>query len=562
MMRFGVQLLFLLFCCFGHDAEGSVCTERNLVSRTDFNGRTTTFEYDVSNRLLHKVPDASAWPGATPVSFTYTPNGERATMTDATGTTSYQYDTLGRLISTITPQGGLDYTYDVAGNLTSTSSVDSEGNSISYAYDALTSQYDFENRLVHATKPDGTVVETFYNGDGQRVRERVTHGGVTTETTYLIDNLSPSGWPQVVEERVDGTLAVTYLYGHDLIAQDRRVATGGQWDIYFYGYDGHGSVRYLTNVLGEITDTMTYEAFGEQVHAQGVTVNTHLYAGEQYAPALGLYYNRARYLSTNHGRFWNADVFEGFQNDPQSLHRYLYAHADPVNGWDPSGYVSLGEMMGKMKISSVISSISSLSRMGAMRMVGVGVVKMLKISFYALEAYAFITNPSQYVADTIRDGLFQKMLQGKGKMAVRFLGMVKKYLPFIKANAARVGEKVDNVRDGVNYVVRGKGGGAKNATPNLKTVTSWADEGITPDLNPGRWVQLGEGNKFDFWKTGLSGPKGQFTNRFPYLKFEKSKVPFNNKITDNVSPSSLQWPSGWDKWRGVFGQRKLKGGGE
>ena len=229
---------------------------------------------------------------------------------------------------------------------------------------------------------------------------------------------------------------------------------------------------------------MSYEAFGEQIHAQGVTVNTHLYVGEQYAPALGLYYNRARYLSTNHGRFWNADVFEGFQSDPQSLHRYLYAHADPVNGWDPSGYVSLSEMMGKMKISSVISSISSLSRVGAMRVVGVGVVKMLKISFYALEAYAFITNPSQYVADTIRDGFLQKMLQGKGKMAVRFQGMVKKYLPFIKANAARVGQKVDNVWDGVHYVVRGNGGGAAKRIPqkpiivgeDMARVQQYADE--------------------------------------------------------------------------------------
>jgi hypothetical protein len=31
-------------------------------------------------------------------------------------------------------------------------------------------------------------------------------------------------------------------------------------------------------------------------------------------------------------------------NDPQSLHNYLYTHADPVNGIDPSGKFSLGSM--------------------------------------------------------------------------------------------------------------------------------------------------------------------------------------------------------------------------
>ncbi len=519
-----------------YDAAG------NILQRIDFNGSTTTYSYDALNRILSQSPDLVAWPGAQPTEFTYTPTGQRATMSDSTGVTTYHYDNRDRLTSTITPQGGLDYSYDAAGNLISTTSTDPEGIAVTYTHDPLNrlatltesnlgttnytyspvgslhhavlpngtttthqydsldrlvrrattrgadliadfqysrgpaghrtvateliapqsgpgapaplartvaytyddvhrlvaetitaaasplagassgpmgtisyahdlvgnrlsrtssvtgilsqvftydandrlanqgydangntltgspsdaaadtleSEYDFMNRLVRAVKADGTVVETMYNGDGQRVQESVTAGGITTLTSFLIDNLSPSGWPQVVEERINGTLAVTYTFGHDLIAQDRKDHGSGNWTASFYGYDGHGSVRLLTDALGQITDTVTYDAFGELLHTEGATTSNYLYAGQQFAPALGLYYNRARYLSSNHGRFWSMDAFEGYQNDPQSLHKYLYAHGDPVNGWDPSGFSFLSSL-GALHIRStmILNSMS------------------------------------------------------------------------------------------------------------------------------------------------------------------------------------------------------------
>lgn len=44
------------------------------------------------------------------------------------------------------------------------------------------------------------------------------------------------------------------------------------------------------------------------------------------------------YLNPNTGRFWTMDSYEGSQSDPPSLHKYLYCHANPVNGIDPSGH--------------------------------------------------------------------------------------------------------------------------------------------------------------------------------------------------------------------------------
>ena len=104
-----------------------------------------------------------------------------------------------------------------------------------------------------------------------------------------------------------------------------------------YGVDGHGSVRYLTDITGAITDVYDFDAFGLTINQTGTTSNNYLYAGEQYDHDLGLYFLRARYLDVNRGRFWSQDEYEGRGVDPASLHKYLYGANDPINNIDPSG---------------------------------------------------------------------------------------------------------------------------------------------------------------------------------------------------------------------------------
>jgi RHS repeat-associated protein len=62
-----------------------------------------------------------------------------------------------------------------------------------------------------------------------------------------------------------------------------------------------------------------------------------LYCGEQYDSHLSQYYLRARYYDPANGRFNQLDPFGGNNSDPQSLHKYLYVHNNPVNGIDSSG---------------------------------------------------------------------------------------------------------------------------------------------------------------------------------------------------------------------------------
>jgi RHS repeat-associated protein len=61
------------------------------------------------------------------------------------------------------------------------------------------------------------------------------------------------------------------------------------------------------------------------------------YSGEMFDPTLKMYNLRARYYNPANGRFNATDPYSGSSYDPQSLHKYLYCHADPVNMVDPLG---------------------------------------------------------------------------------------------------------------------------------------------------------------------------------------------------------------------------------
>ena len=113
-----------------------------------------------------------------------------------------------------------------------------------------------------------------------------------------------------------------------------------------YIMDGHGSVTALaeTNETGNVvTDTYTYDAYGTLLKKTGTTDNDYLYTGEQYNEATGLYYLRARYMNPETGTFISMDSYAGSLDNPASLHKYLYANANPVMYTDPTGYFSLAE---------------------------------------------------------------------------------------------------------------------------------------------------------------------------------------------------------------------------
>ncbi|MFB8796559.1 MAG: RHS repeat-associated core domain-containing protein [Microcoleus sp.] len=90
----------------------------------------------------------------------------------------------------------------------------------------------------------------------------------------------------------------------------------------------------------------------------GISNNPYLFAGQQRDSETGLDYLRARYYDPTLGRFVSADAYEGTLDDPMSLHDYQYAHANPVVNTDPSGYFSIGELLGTLAGYSVLAGLS------------------------------------------------------------------------------------------------------------------------------------------------------------------------------------------------------------
>jgi RHS repeat-associated protein len=90
-------------------------------------------------------------------------------------------------------------------------------------------------------------------------------------------------------------------------------------------------VRALTNSLGVVSDTYTYDAYGNTVGSTGSTQNSYRFAGEQLDSNLNQYYLRDRYYAQNVGRFSKRDRFDGDLMMPLSLNRYGYTHGNPVN---------------------------------------------------------------------------------------------------------------------------------------------------------------------------------------------------------------------------------------
>jgi RHS repeat-associated protein len=375
----------------------------NVATVTYPNGLESTFTYDTLNRVSEL--------SSTPATYTYTrgATGNLTGVTESSGrTAAWTYDGIYRLTNetiSLAPSGkngSVGYGLDPVGNRqTETSSLSgvSSGTWSFNADDEISSEsydqngnvtaavgkafsYDSENHLMSMTN-GSTSATLVYDGDGSRVAKTV--GGVTTY--YLVDDLNPTGYPQVVDELTSSTVSRIYSYGLQRINENQPIS--GSWTPSFYGYDGGGNVRQLTNTAGTVTDSYEYDAFGNEFTVSGPTPNNYLYRGEQYDPDLGLYYLRARYYNPATGRFMSRDPENVDLTDPGSLHRYLYAKGDPVNLADPTGRAAAAPTMPGQGIAG-----------GSIGEYGLIVLKVAVGTIAAVEAYACAVK-IQYAMDAL-----------------------------------------------------------------------------------------------------------------------------------------------------------------
>jgi RHS repeat-associated protein len=213
------------------------------------------------------------------------------------------------------PVSGQTFAYDANDRIT-TETYDLNGNTLAAEGDSFA--YDFEDRLVRINSGVGLA----YDGDGGLISR--TEAGV--KTSYLVDDIGPSGWSQVVEEVVASAMARTYSYAGVPLRSGSRS----------YVADGHRDVRLMADGGGVVTDEYDYDGFGVETRTNGVSTNALRYTGER-AEGAGLTFLRARHLRSGTGRFFGMDPWMGTQERPETLHRFNYAGGEPVMRSDPSG---------------------------------------------------------------------------------------------------------------------------------------------------------------------------------------------------------------------------------
>ncbi len=201
-----------------------------------------------------------------------------------------------------------------------------------------TYKYDVYNRLVKYSLDDGSKSESYtYDAEGVR-RSKVTTSGDNVQSIWFVSDTSNELSRTVAETNENGDVLAIYSWGDTLLSQTREDGTST------YLYDGYGNVRGLLDEKGTLTDTYAYNAYGELTERTGETENHYLYTGEYYDGTTNLYYLRARYMNPSTGTFISMDTYQGDMYEPVTLHKYLYANANPVKYSDPSGMFSLAEM--------------------------------------------------------------------------------------------------------------------------------------------------------------------------------------------------------------------------
>ena len=239
---------------YQYDANG------NLTSQTDARNNTITFSYDALNRLTNKQ-----YPTGPDVTYTYdelfssNSKGRLTTVSDASGTTKFYYDKLGRVTSTVKNVDGVDYTtdstYDALGRTTGITYPDPSRETVSYTYDtggnlqnvvgyATYSNYNALGQAGGVTYGNGATTVYQYHPLNNRLFSITTNslGQGRQNLSYSYDNM---GNIQTITDLLDTTRTQSFQYdGLNRIAQAQSTAYG----TLTYNFDAIGNITYNSQV--------------------------------------------------------------------------------------------------------------------------------------------------------------------------------------------------------------------------------------------------------------------------------------------------------------------------
>jgi RHS repeat-associated protein len=268
------------------------------------------YSYDLNGRLSQVRLN-----GVLESTYTYSPNGNRLTHTNAFGTKNAAYDAQDRLIS----YGPSTYTYSDNGELESKTTGSQVTN---YSYDVY-------GNLLSFGLPNGNTIEYVIDGRNRRVGKKL-NGNFVQKFLYQ-DGLRP-----FAELNAAGAVVSLFIYGNRYNTPSYIIKNN---IVYRVVTDQLGSPRLIVRVSnGSVAQRMDYDEFGN------VTLDTN--PGFQPFGFAGGLYDRDSKLTRFGARDYDAEVGRWTSKDPIRFaggdsNLYGYVLGDPVNFVDPEGLVSL-----------------------------------------------------------------------------------------------------------------------------------------------------------------------------------------------------------------------------
>jgi RHS repeat-associated protein len=252
----------------GLDTSYAYDSDGRLHITTNPDATTTTATYDDAGQLTNVHSSVS---GSTDVTYIYDPAGQRTSMTDETGTSTYSYTADGKL-SEVTDGAGthIGYEYDSANRLTSMTYPGSH--QVQYGYDNA-------NQMTSLTDWSNNETDFSWTNDGQ-LHTQTDPNGVVETISHDVDGQTTD----IADAKGSSTLAY-YSYGYDDAGQltSDATTTAAATVANEYGYDadnqlttvtqGAATSAYSATSAGELTGDISGSALGYN-SAQEVTSQT------------------------------------------------------------------------------------------------------------------------------------------------------------------------------------------------------------------------------------------------------------------------------------------------
>ncbi len=267
---------------------------------------TASYTYDVNgnrtnNGAVYDDQDRLLSQGSS--NYTYKANGELLTKTDATGTTTYNYDVLGNLVS--------------------------------------------------VTLPSGNLIEYVIDGSNRRIGKKVD--GVLEKGWLYKDQLNP-----VAELDGAGNVVSRFVYGSKINIPDYIIKSGVTYKIIS---DHLGSPRFVIDTSnGNVIQQMDYDEFGRVITDTNPGFQPFGFAGGILDQATKLTRFGFRDYDAEAGR-WTA--FDPIRFSSGQTNLYEYVLSDPINFKDLLGlYVAITEYEAKNPWGHIGIGVDNITTVG------------------------------------------------------------------------------------------------------------------------------------------------------------------------------------------------------